>query len=105
MTNLEQPDKIGPRALEWILLKLRYLAAIQDVVKLGNELSADINRVRVGVFGKIVQAGNVTGCMTDSIMDILCDDTYYLQKLGRDFEMTAFRALNASICGAKMLGV
>lgn len=102
---LERGDKVGPRTMECILLKLRYLDAIQDVLKLGSDLAADINKTRVGVFGKIVQKGNTTGCMTDPIMDILYYDTYNLQRMAREFEMTAFSALNASICGARMLGM
>lgn len=102
---LERGEKVGPRTMECILLKLRYLDAIQDVLKLGSDLAADINKARVGVFGKIVQQGNTTGCMTDPIMDALYTDTYTLQRLAREFEDTAFSALRASICGARMLGV
>lgn len=97
---------VGPRTMECILLKLRYMDALHDMLKLTNQLAADLDRVRKCVFGKIVQAGNVAGgCFTDPIMDILCDDTYHLRKLGDELHTTAFRGLNASICGAKMLGV
>ena len=105
MAALERADKVGPRTLECILLKLRYIEALHDMSKLINDLAADLDRVRRGVFGKLVQAGNQTGCMTDPVMDILCDDTWLLRRLGNDLHTTAFRGLNASICGAKMLGV
>lgn len=102
---LDDERELGPRTIECILLKARYLKAIEDVHRLGNALFTDLGKATDGTYGAAQRAVNKTGTFADPFSDTLYADRYRLVKIATDFFDTAFRAINTSICVARMQGV
>lgn len=100
----EDERELGPKTVECILLKARYLKAIEDVHRLGNALFTDLGKVTAETYGAAQKAINMTGTFADPFSDTLFSDRYRLERLGSEFFDTAFRALNTSICVARMQG-
>lgn len=101
----EDERELGPKTVECILLKARYIRAIEDVHRLGNTLFTDLGKAEKGVTKVVHQAVNKTGTFSDPFFDTLYDDKYRLVKIAGDFFDTAFRALNSRICLARMMGL
>lgn len=101
-TMLDSEDEVGPRTLECILLKARYVQVIDEVYRLSQSLVADLRRTSLA--GQIMQTVNKSRDFSDPFIETLTADEYLISQMGRDFHSTAFRALNNNICMAKMLG-
>ena len=99
---LDSEGEVGPRTLECILLKARYVQVIDEVYRLSQSLAADLRRTSLA--GQIMQTVNKSRDFSDPFIETLTDDEYLISQMGRDFHSTAFRALNNNICMAKMLG-
>lgn len=101
---LESGGPIGPRTMECVLLQQRYSLAINEMLRLFKNLSADLKQIRMGTYGQVLSAVNTTNSFSDSFMDTLTDDTYRIERMASELYDTAFRALRTSICVAKMVG-
>ena len=99
---LDNEEEVGPRTLECILLKAKYMTVLAEVARLGREIAADLERTSLA--GQVARAVNPKHHFTDPFVDTLMEDGYRLARLGNDFHDLAFRALNNNICMAKMLG-
>ena len=99
---LDSEGEVGPRTLECILLKARYVQVIDEVYRLSQSLVADLRRTSLA--GQIMQTVNKSRDFSDPFIETLTADEYLISQMGRDFHSTAFRALNNNICMAKMLG-
>lgn len=99
---LDSEGEVGPRTLECILLKARYVQVIDEVYRLSQSLAADLRRTSLA--GQIMQTVNKSRDFSDPFIETLTADEYLISQMGRDFHSTAFRALNNNICMAKMLG-
>lgn len=98
-------DKIGPRAMECLILKAKYVNAISEVYRLNRTLLQDMDRLLHGVNGQAMKALNKTGCFSDPVADTLYEPRYRLDRINEDYRAAALAALNSNICMAMMLGV
>lgn len=98
-------DKIGPRTMECLMLKARYVAAISEVYSLNRELVQDLGKLMHGVNGPAMTALNKTGCFSEPVADTLYEPRYRLDRINEDYRAAALAALNSNICMAMMLGV
>lgn len=99
---LDNEEEVGPRTLECVLLKARYIKVIDEVYRLSQSLAADLRRTSLA--GQIMQTVNKSRDFSDPFIETLTADEYLISQMGRNFHSTAFRALNNNICMAKMLG-
>lgn len=98
-------DKIGPRTMECLMLKAKYVNAISEVYNLNRELVRDLGRLMHEVNGPAVKTLNKTGCFSDPVVDTLYEPRYRLDRINEDYRAAALAALNGNICLAMMLGV
>lgn len=100
---LENEKEAGPRLMEAVILKARYINALGDVIRLSQDLSADLRKE--SLTSDLLRVVNKTGTFSDSFVETLTFDTRRLTELGQEFHSTACRALNTRICLAKMLNL
>lgn len=98
-------DKIGPRTMECLILKAKYVSAISEVYSLNRELVRDLGRLMHEVNGPAMKTLNKTGCFSDPVADTLYEPRYRLDRINEDYRAAALAALNGNICLAMMLGV
>lgn len=98
-------DKIGPRAMECLMLKAKYVSAISEVYRLNRTLLQDMDRLLRGVNGQAMQTLNKSGCFSDPVADTLYEPRYRLDRINEEYREAARAALDGSICMAMMLGV
>lgn len=98
-------DKIGPRTMECLILKAKYISAISEVYNLNRKLLQDMDRLMHGVNGPAMKALNKTGCFSDPVADTLYEPRYRLDRINDEYRAAALAALNSNICMAMMLGV
>lgn len=98
-------DKIGPRTMECLILKAKYVSAISEVYRLNRMLLQDMDRLMHGVNGPAMTALNKSGCFADPVADTLYEPRYRLDRINEDYRAATQAALNSNICIAMMLGV
>lgn len=98
-------DKIGPRTMECLMLKAKYVNAISEVYRLNRTLLHDMDRLLRGVNGQAMQTLNKSGCFSDPVADTLYEPRYRLDRINEEYREAALAALNSNICMAMMLGV
>lgn len=98
-------DKIGPRTMECLMLKAKYVNAISEVYRLNRTLLQDMDRLLRGVNGQAMQTLNKSGCFSDPVADTLYEPRYRLDRINEEYREAARAALDGSICMAMMLGV
>lgn len=96
--------KIGPRAMECLILKAKYVNAISEVYRLNRTLLQDMDRLLRGVNGQAMQTLNKSGCFSDPVADTLYEPRYRLDRINEEYREAARAALDGSICMAMMLG-
>ena len=98
-------DKIGPRAMECLMLKAKYASAISEVYRLNRELVQDLGKIMHDVNGPAMKSLNKTGCFSDPVADTLYEPRCRLDRINEEYRAAALAALNSNICMAMMLGV
>lgn len=98
-------DKIGPRTIDCLMLKAKYVNAVSEVYRLNRMLLQDMDRLMHGVNGQAMTALNKSGCFADPVADTLYEPRYRLDRINEDYRAAALAALNSNICMAMMLGV
>ena len=98
-------DTIGPRTMECLMLKAKYVNAIAEVYRLNRSLLQDMDRVLGGVNGQAMKALNKSGCFSDPVASTLYEPRYRLDRISEEYREAALAALNSNICMAMMLGV
>lgn len=98
-------DKIGPRTMECLMLKAKYVSAISEVYRLNRTLLHDMDKLLRGVNGQAMQTLNKCGCFSAPVADTLYEPRYRLDRINEDYREAARAALDGSICMAMMLGV
>jgi len=98
-------DKIGPRTMEALILKAKYVSAVSEVYRLNRDLVQELGRAMYDINGQAMKAMNKTGCFSDPVADTLYEPRYRLDRVNEDYRAAALAALNSNICMAMMLGV
>lgn len=99
-------EDVGQHTMECVLLKARYVAAIDDVYRLCNQLHTDLRKAVRSPYAAARQKVNTAGNVwTDSLTDSMYADHYRIMELGKEFHSVAFRALNTGICMSRMMGM
>ena len=98
-------DKIGPRTLECLMLKAKYVNAISEVYNLNRDLVRELGALMHDVNGPAMKALNRTGEFSDPVVETLYSPRYHLDSLNDEYRSVAMAALNHNICMAMMLGV
>lgn len=97
-------DKIGPRTMEALVLKAKYVNAISEVYRLNRHLLKDMDRLMHDINGPAMKALNKSGCFSDQVADTLYEPRYRLDRINEDYREATRAALDGSICMAMMLG-
>lgn len=98
-------DKIGPRTMEALVLKAKYVSAVLEVYRLNRDLVRELGRMGPSVNGPAMKTLNKTDCFSDPVSDTLYEPRYRLDRINEDYREAALAALNSNICMAMMLGV
>ncbi|WP_297891664.1 ORF6N domain-containing protein [uncultured Desulfovibrio sp.] len=98
-------EKIGPRAMECLMLKAKYVSAISEVYRLNRDLVRELGALMHDVNGPAMKAMNKAGCFSDPVADTLYEPRYRLDRINEEYRSAALSALNSNICMAMMLGV
>lgn len=98
-------DKIGPRTMEALVLKAKYVSAVSEIYSLNRDLVRELGALMHDVNGPAMKALNKTGCFSDPVADTLYEPRYRLDRINEDYRAAALAALNNNICMAMMLGV
>lgn len=98
-------DKIGPRTMEALVLKAKYVSAVLEVYRLNRDLVRELGRMGPSVNGPAMKTLNKTDCFSDPVSDTLHEPRYRLDRINEDYREAALAALNSNICMAMMLGV
>ena len=98
-------DKIGPRTIDCLMLKAKYVNAVSEVYSLNRMLLQDMDRLMHGVNGPAMKSLNKSGCFADPVADTLYEPRYRLDRINEDYRAATQAALNSNICMAMMLGV
>lgn len=98
-------DKIGPRTMEALVLKAKYVNAISEVYRLNRHLLKDMDRLMHDINGPAMKALNKSGCFADPVADTLHEPRERLDRINEEYRAAARAALDGSICMAMMVGV
>lgn len=98
-------DKIGPRTMEALVLKAKYVNAISEVYRLNRHLLKDMDRLMHDINGPAMKALNKSGCFSDPVADTLHEPRERLDRINEEYRAAARAALDGSICMAMMVGV
>ncbi|GAB1254085.1 hypothetical protein Defa_15720 [Desulfovibrio sp. TH_2024_36128] len=98
-------DKIGPRTMEALVLKAKYVNAISEVYRLNRHLLKDMDRLMHDINGPAMKALNKSGCFADPVADTLHEPRERLDRINEEYRAAARAALDGSICMAMMIGV
>lgn len=98
-------DKIGPRTMEALVLKAKYVNAISEVYRLNRHLLKDMDRLMHDINGPAMKALNKSGCFADPVADTLHEPRERLDRVNEEYRAAARAALDGSICMAMMVGV
>ena len=98
-------DKIGPHAMEALILKAKYMMALSEIFSLNRRLGQDIDQIIHNINGPAMKTLNKARCFSDPVADTLYEPRYRLDRVNEDYRAAALAALNHNICMAMMLGV
>ncbi|WP_411330923.1 Rha family transcriptional regulator [Desulfovibrio desulfuricans] len=98
-------EKIGPRTMEALVLKAKYVSAVSEIYSLNRDLVRELGALMHDVNGPAMKALNETHCFSDPVADTLYEPRYRLDRINEDYRAAALAALNNNICMAMMLGV
>ena len=98
-------DKIGPHTMEALVLKAKYMTAINEIYQLNRQLVGDLDRFAPNVNGEALKILNKNKCFSDPFVDTLYEARYRIDNLNEEYRSQALAALNSNICLAMMLGV